>query len=406
MSTEGQARISAQALGNALRGDCNFRLNPDFGAPASLSSPPAPTVSVVKKRLDWNAQQAALDELFDNTLKEQYKNLPDIAMPDCFQNISLMDHQIKGIKWLVKREMDARPPPFYKKVRERGTTMYLCEITQSSQSQSPKPIRGSILADEMGLGKSVQTLGLILLAPPVGLKYEAPRVDSAGVPVPQNPCSKSRCTLIVCPVSVMSNWTDQVSQFVSPGVLTVEIFHGGNRHAVLTEVKSGRVDILLVSYNTLAADYDASGQGAATAHRTKKTKRESIFEIHFHRIVLDEAHTIRNSKTRSYKAVSQIKADRRLAITGTPLVNSPDDIYSLVSFLGVEPLDEKSIFARAITQPIKQGDEIGLTRLRTTMGFVSLRRSKQNIDFKLVEKVVQLCQVEFLDDGHKRVYDA
>ena len=59
-------------------------------------------------------------------------------------------------------------------------------------------------------------------------------------------------------------------------------------------------------------------------------------------------------------------SDRKLALTGTPLVNSSDDVFSLVSFLGVEPLTEKSIFTRAITQPIKNGDEIGLTRLLHT----------------------------------------
>ena len=386
MSTDDQARISAQNLSITLRGDHNFHIRPEFSASAkSKAVTPSPTVSVVTKKLDWNAQQAALDELFDVALKKQYENLPNISMPDCLQNISLMDHQIKGIKWLVKRETNPCPPPFYKTVREKGNEMYLCEITQSSQSQPPKPIQGSILADEMGLGKSVQTLCLILVAPPAG-------------------ASKSRCTLIVCPVSVMSNWTDQASQFVSPGVLSVEIYHGANRELMLTDVKSGKVDILLVSYNTLAAEY-ATGQGAAE-RKTKKSKSESIFDIGFHRIVLDEAHTIRNSKTRSFKAVSLIKADRKLAITGTPFVNSSDDIYSLVSFLGVEPLDEKSIFTRAITQPIKQGDEIGLTRLRATMGFLSIRRCKQNVDFKLVEKVVQLCQVEFMNDAHKKVYDA
>ena len=59
-----------------------------------------------------------------------------------------------------------------------------------------------------------------------------------------------------------------------------------------------------------------------------------------------------------------------------------------------------------LTQPIKNGEEMGLTRLRTTMGFLSLRRSKQNVNIKLVEKDVQLCSVEFMDDAHKMVYDA
>jgi SWI/SNF-related matrix-associated actin-dependent regulator of chromatin subfamily A3 len=158
------------------------------------------------------------------------------------------------------------------------------------------------------------------------------------------------CTLIVCPVSVLSNWTDQINQFVAPGALSVELYHGPNRHSVLPQVKSGNVDVLLVSYNTLA------DKGAAP--KKKKTKRESIFDIDFHRIVLDEAHTIRNSKTRSFKAVSMIKADRKLALTGTPFINTADDIFSLLSFVGVEPLNDKSIFTRAITQPIKNGDEM------------------------------------------------
>lgn len=302
------------------------------------------------KKLDWNAQQAALDKMFDKTLKSQYKDLPNIEMPSCLQGITLMEYQVKGIKWLVKRETDGAPAPFYKQVKEKGSVMHLCTITQSSQREPPKPIRGSILCDEMGLGKSIQTIGLILSAPPAGLEYKVPAPSDAAKPKSIVGPTK-RCTIIVCPVSVLSNWTDQVSQFVAPGVLSIELYHGPQRHTVLPDVKAGNVDILLVSYNTLAADYDASGKGDAP--KKKKAKRESIFDIDFHRIVLDEAHVIRNSKTRSFKAVSQINADRKLALTGTPFVNTADDIYSLLSFLGVEPLNEKSIFTRAITQPIK-----------------------------------------------------
>lgn len=265
------------------------------------------------------------------------------------------------------------------------------------------------------VGKSIQTIGLILLAPPAGVKYELPSVT--GEPDTKMPAvqTTTRCTLIVCPVSVLGNWTDQLSTFVAPGVLNVQLYHGANRHEILPDVQSGNVDVLLVSYNTLASDHDAfvashdTGDNGNTKKKAKRarTMAASIFDIHFHRIVLDEAHTIRNSKTRAFRGVSQIKADRKLALTGTPFVNTADDIYSLLSFLGVQPLNEKSIFMRAITQPIKNGDEIGLTRLRTTMGFLSLRRSKQNVNISLVEKEVQLCSVEWPEnDPHKRVYDA
>jgi len=75
------------------------------------------------------------------------------------------------------------------------------------------------------------------------------------------------------------------------------------------------------------------------------------------------------------------------SITGTPVVNRAEDVHSLLSFLGVEPLDNNTVFRRANTpqQPMmKNGNEIGLlTRLRTCMGFVSLRRSKQKVDIKM-----------------------
>ena len=69
-------------------------------------------------------------------------------------------------------------------------------------------------------------------------------------------------------------------------------------------------------------------------------------------------------------------------------------------------MNDKSVFTRAITHCLQQGDDIGLTRLRTCMGFVSLRRSKQNVNIKLVEKDVQLCRVDFGEDRHKKVYEA
>ncbi|KAL7498338.1 hypothetical protein ACHAWT_009386 [Skeletonema menzelii] len=411
----GAAAAAAENLRAELRrrGDYNFGLSSELGGPPKSAKKSA-TVEVVRKKMDWNHQQAALDKMFDKQLKDQYKDLPDITMPNCLVGITLMPYQVQGIKWLIKKENNSSPAPFYKKVKEKGKTMHLCEITNSSQVTLPLPVRGSILCDEMGLGKSIQTIGLILLAPAAGVKYDLPSVNGeAGSKMPAVQTT-TRCTLIVCPVSVLGNWTDQVNSFVAPGVLNVQLYHGADRHEILSEVQNGDIDILLVSYNTLASDHDAfvASQDASNGNKKKKAKRArtmatSIFDIHFHRIVLDEAHLIRNSKTRAFKGVSKINADRKLCLTGTPFVNTADDIYSLLSFLGVQPLNEKSIFTRAITQPIKNGDEIGLTRLRTTMGFLSLRRSKQNVNISLVEKDVQLCSVEWSpNDLHKRVYDA
>lgn len=154
-TTEGQAAAAAAAVQKALKKDYSFRLSSEFGSSSSNSSKAAarPTVSVTTKKLDWTAQQAALDKMFDQSLQQQYKDLPNIEMSPCLQNITLLDYQVLGIKWLVKRETKPIPAPFYKKVKENQSQMYLCEITHSSQVDAPRPIRGSVLCDEMGLGE-------------------------------------------------------------------------------------------------------------------------------------------------------------------------------------------------------------------------------------------------------------
>lgn len=97
-----------------------------------------------------------------------------------------------------------------------------------------------------------------------------------------------RCTLIVCPVSVMANWTQQVQDHVPDGMLNLQLYHGPSRHRVLEQQEDDTVDILLVSYHTLVADFSATFDTSSGPVR-KKAKRQTIFDIHFHRIVLDEA---------------------------------------------------------------------------------------------------------------------
>jgi SNF2 family DNA or RNA helicase len=89
----------------------------------------------------------------------------------------------------------------------------------------------------------------------------------------------------------MANWTQQVQDHVQEGVLNLKLYHVPNRRAVLGQVQQDdNVDILLVSYQTLAADFGAAfDTNKGQQPMRKKTKRESLFDIHFHRIVLDEA---------------------------------------------------------------------------------------------------------------------
>ena len=153
-------------------------------------------------------------------------------------------------------------------------------------SQSPPELcSGGILADDMGLGKTLQVISLILTGGPGS-------------------------TLIIAPVSVMSNWKQQIERHVkadqTPSVL---VFHGDKK---MTAEDLMRYDVVITSYGRLARELDP------------KVQRILLNEsIEWRRVVLDEGHTIRNAKTKVALAACEIKAKSRWVLTGTPMYALP-----------------------------------------------------------------------------------
>lgn len=101
------------------------------------------------------------------------------------------------------------------------------------------------------------------------------------------------CTLIVCPVSVMSNWEYQIESFVKKGVLNVRSYHGQDRHELLPLLQGEKIDVLIVSYHTLSSEFKNTFSGLDSdkegAPPPKKMKKSSLFDVQFHRAILDEA---------------------------------------------------------------------------------------------------------------------
>ena len=318
------------------------------------------------------------------------------------------------------------------------------------------------ILDEMGMGKTIQAIGLILANPPEGRDYSNPAqkttartlpsksaltklqapvlqrvlqdvhvssipstkggmVDAclesfkSGVITLQQYCRSTQApktTLIVCPVSVMSNWVSQIETHVRKDTLRVAIHHGRNREELINQLDE--IDVLVASYNTISYDFGSQDKASYGDSKEKdgqepalkKRKQSSLlFETRFHRIILDEAHNIRSTKTRTYRACMSLQADRKLCLTGTPLTNRPDDIHSLFSFLGVEPLGDKEVFRRAVSQPIQAGEEVGMARLRAMMSHVALRRNKSILKNQLPDKDVQLRFVTFPNSQHKVIHE-
>ncbi|KAJ7420394.1 helicase-like transcription factor [Willisornis vidua] len=171
-----------------------------------------------------------------------------------------------------------------------------------------------------------------------------------------------RATLIVCPLSVLSNWIDQFGQHIRRDFnVKIYVYYGSDRSkdaSVLSEQ-----DIVLTTYNVLATDYGIKGDSP-------------LHKVKWLRIVLDEGHTIRNPNAQQTKAALNLEGHRRWILTGTPIQNSVKDLWSLISFLKLKPFTDREWWYRTIQRPVTMGDPEGLRRLRSLMRSITLRRCK------------------------------
>lgn len=148
-------------------------------------------------------------------------------------------------------------------------------------SSPPTLLSGGILADDMGLGKTLQIISLIL-------------TGGAGP------------TLIVAPVSVMSNWEQQIRRHVKDEhMLSTHIHHGANKKT-LKELMA--FDVVITTYGQVSREKDAGVQKVLTSPQAK-----------WRRMVLDEGHTIRNARTKAALAACEVPAKSRWVLTGTPM---------------------------------------------------------------------------------------
>jgi SNF2 family DNA or RNA helicase len=213
------------------------------------------------------------------------------------------------------------------------------------------------------------------------------------------------CTVIVCPKSVISNWISQARDFVERDYLNIVVYDGtpANRSDIIRKVQQNKVDILLSTYETIAAEHNKE--------RLDKSGRplKGIHDIKFHRIVLDEAQQIRNHKSKTYIAIDSVAQNSvyRLAISGTPFVNKPEDVMSLLSFIGLQPLGDPAAFKEYVSDPIKERRRAGLTRLRLACAYVVLRRTKGIVSTGMADKTIHVHSIDFPSDSiHKQIYEA
>ncbi|HEX8345948.1 MAG TPA: SNF2-related protein [Actinoplanes sp.] len=203
---------------------------------------------------------------------------------------------------------------------------------------------GGILADDMGLGKTAQTLSLLLAE-----RKGRNSADGHAVSAP---------TLLICPMSLVSNWQKEAARFAP--TLRVYVHHGGSRRRdeeFLAAV--GAADLVITTYGTALRDLAV------------------LRTIGWGRVACDEAQAIKNSGTRQAQAVRAIPARTRLALTGTPVENHLAELWSIMEFCNPGLLGPAKRFRRRFQEPIEaRGDADATAALKRATGPFVLRRLK------------------------------
>lgn len=220
-----------------------------------------------------------------------------------------------------------------------------------------------ILADDMGLGKTIQTLCHL---------HEEKASGRADLP-----------TLILAPKSVVPGWAKEAAKFApSLKVLTLQGPHRKKYYSVL-----GYSDLVVTSYPVLLRDPE-------------------LLEQEFHYVVLDEAHTIKNARSRITQTAYKINARHRLCLSGTPIENHLGELWSQFHFLMPGFLGSEDSFTRCYRKPIEKfRDEGRRKRLADRVAPLMLRRTKDKVAKDLPPKTEIVRTIE-LNPKQVDLYEA
>ncbi|MDJ0332213.1 DEAD/DEAH box helicase [Planococcus sp. S3-L1] len=214
---------------------------------------------------------------------------------------------------------------------------------------------GGILADDMGLGKTLQSIAFIVSVLPEIRKQRQP-------------------VLVVAPSSLVYNWLNELAKF-APSI-KAGIIDGDKRQRALSIKKMQESDVIITSYPSMRMDQ--------VLYRDQR----------FHTLFLDEAQAFKNPVTQTAKAVKAIQADYRFALTGTPIENSLDELWSIFNVIFPELLPNRRLFSEMRRDSIKK-------RVRPFI----LRRIKTEVLTELPDKV-ETIRFSELQKEQKQLYAA
>lgn len=215
-----------------------------------------------------------------------------------------------------------------------------------------------ILADDMGLGKTLQVIALL---------------DSK---------VSGKTSIVICPASLIYNWEDEIHRFSK--TLKCKCICGNAKQRAQEIASYSQYDVLLTSYDYIRRDIE-------------------LYEaMTFYYVILDEAQYIKNQKTRNALCVKKLKAEHKLALTGTPIENSLAELWSIFDFLMPDYLFNYHYFqAHYESEIVKNHNEEVQQKLKKLVAPFVLRRNKKEVLRELPDKIEQNYIIDFSEEENK-----
>ncbi|KAI9041053.1 DEAD/DEAH box helicase [Aspergillus affinis] len=274
--------------------------------------------------------------------------------------VPLMEHQRQGLHWMRSMEASYR--------------------------------RGGILADDMGLGKTVQALSLIVSHPSRDVERHA--------------------TLVITPAGLVQQWKHEIQQLLRPHLHQCHVYvhYGDNRGKSFSTLN--QYDIVLTSFGTITAELRRRDQQQGERGCSPSTSDLPLLgsTSRWHRVILDEAQCIKNDRSKAAAACCAVDATYRWCLSGTPMMNSLPELYSLLKFLRVQPSSDLDISTMASIPPLQSSWEPlqvrRIAHLRGLMNTMMLRRTKSSIIqglpiIQLPAKTTENVYVSFTEQERK-----
>ncbi|OQD74787.1 hypothetical protein PENDEC_c009G00804 [Penicillium decumbens] len=380
-------------------------------------------------------EEDQLDALYRKAQSFDF-NMPEAHPPSTF-TMDLRKYQKQALYWMLSKEKDK------KEARERSMHPLWEEYTWPTMDVDDKDLPiiegidhfyvnpysgdlsvdfptqeqhclGGILADEMGLGKTIEMLSLIhshkTEPKPHVLDGITSVNDLAGLPNSAGVVPAPYTTLVVAPTSLLSQWESEALKASEPGTMRTLLYYGADTAVNLRDLcceskYSTAPNVVVTSYGVVLSEFRQLSQSSAMTNHT------GLFSVDFFRIILDEAHLIKNRRSKSARACYELKAQHRWVLTGTPIVNRLEDLFSLVRFLKVEPWSNFSFWRTFITVPFESKEFVrALNVVQSVLEPLVLRRTKTMKTPKgeplvpLPKRTVTIEEVE-LSDQEREIYD-